>query len=273
MPSIQYKVIFWIENVTSLDLDEAASETLRVTIADTLSTSAANVEYLGVRTVLSRRKLDSSAHELIVATRITQNLVDHPELNGNATRLFQESSGSIRDATSNGGMTAALQRTARSSIGASLYGARVTKVDFEDLSVTTPETNSNGNAGSDVLPLAKAELAAAVGGAVVGFGVLALLIYLGITRCWTEPNDKKSSSEMPQDASFGEIYAGSAASYEDFSDVTLQDIYMMEDTVDRNEIIVLNVMKDYGISEGEYSQIDAPQQLQDISHETTETRI
>ncbi len=236
---VQYKAILTIANVLSTTTSLEGQNALTDTIFDIENAKRAVIEFLGIRNVVSGRRLETS-NTLTVATRLSFNSTDFPELLGNGSAIYALTSKKLSDSVSSGQFDTVLQSNGADT---EMKQAQVLSLAFEDKSITNPVVNSNGD---QQLPLATADLAAIVSGAIVGFGLLVFLVYVGYTRCRGE-KDVMMQKELRRSSSSSSQYSEDMKESIDSDSITLEEIYW--DTQEHNEVIVLNIMKDYGIEE------------------------
>jgi hypothetical protein len=232
---VQYKAIFWIHRLssTSFSIDEQTS--LIDTIASAAQTNHDNVEYLGIRTVLSRRRRrlgeqqhittkeeeTNEAHELVIATRISLLTSDYPTFLGNTTKVVKTTSFLIRESVENSVFTEVFQTNALINNAEEATTATVVHVEFEDFEIHTPTITSDSKAAR--VTISKNELAAVVSGIIVGVALLIFCIYVG--------NRQYAEAKERSDLSKGSASVASGSSSLDSDELSISSVGNCSDSV------------------------------------------
>jgi hypothetical protein len=266
-PIIQYKAIFWIQNLTSTSFQTLDQNILLKTIAEVNEIPVNNIEYLGIRAVLHNRRQLSTTAELVIATRITYNMIDYLEYNANATKLYVDTTGNLRTSVDGDDFTTAFTENGNQMNSNNINSLTdVIRVEFEDFSIISPVINSNE---MGQIKIDSTQLAAIISSVIVGFGLLLFLIYVGYVRCYDreEKDTMKGGSSAESQEQDGSV----------MDSIDFETIYDENAEWNTEDMIIINIMEDErsaGSARSGFGNVYAlPSQVVTYEHNTTESRL
>jgi hypothetical protein len=237
-----YKVILEMAGVGDSEFSLTDESIVTQTIAAIIPTVSQNIEFLSIRDITRtsrqrRRRLDT--YSMTVASRAFFAMSEWTKFEGNATKVYLNTTGNCLDAVESGRFSERLRELARLNNAPIFYNATVTAVTFEDPTINGPQINSKN---AFQTPLDQSSLAAIISCSIVGVALLFVIFYFGITKCYQKSfsGDDEESLVDESEISEGEIIQDDQILYRGgLSTVDLNDI--VEISIDDHNESVLGM--------------------------------